>query len=155
MSEEIINKSWIDLGNLFIGIGTIFLGFIVLFVNTRNSKLDRKVQIANKRQEWINNLRKNVAIFLGEIEIISETSNNPLNKVSNNNLQTLFRSMNEISMLVHPEDEDSSKLIELMAQTLTRAKNGDQKYAEYAPQVVIYGKILMDKEWKKIKQLKN
>lgn len=38
---EVIKDHWIDLGNLAIGVGTIFLAIVVLIVNTRSSNRNR------------------------------------------------------------------------------------------------------------------
>ena len=52
------------LGNLAIGVGTIFLGIIVLIVNSNNSSKDRKIHIADKRKDWMVEFRNLVGELL-------------------------------------------------------------------------------------------
>ncbi|MDO6603174.1 hypothetical protein [Arenibacter palladensis] len=125
MKQELLTNSMADYGNLAIGAGTIFLGIIVLIVNSRNSNRDRKIHVANKRQEWIREFRNAVSTFQGEIEVVYELASSTSSEIPYKYMQSLYRSMNEIIMMVYSDDDNSTELLEKMSEVLVKAKKGD------------------------------
>lgn len=53
--------SWIEFGNLAIGLGTFALAIVLGVLGWHNSRRDRKVHIADKQQEWLREFRHNIA----------------------------------------------------------------------------------------------
>ena len=49
--------NWIDKATLAVGIVSIFVAMVVLVVNNRNQARNRKIHVADKRQEWCRDFR--------------------------------------------------------------------------------------------------
>ena len=64
---DVQEHSIYDYGELAIGIGTFILAVAVAVSTYYNSRKDRKVHIANKRHEWINEVRNLVSEITSEI----------------------------------------------------------------------------------------
>ncbi|GJE15592.1 hypothetical protein [Methylobacterium marchantiae] len=58
----------IDFGNFAVGVATAAIALVSLYIAVRSTKSDNKKAIAEFRQLWIDDLRSNIADFVGCIE---------------------------------------------------------------------------------------
>lgn len=119
---ESMKNNWIDLGNLAIGVGTIFIAIAVLIVNTRSTNRNRLVHLADKRQDWVNRLTDLVSEYTSLHMFIDANEGKieaPEWREKVNRLSTL---MTSIILMLDPNDSVQQSVIEKIA-TITKPKS--------------------------------
>lgn len=111
-----LQNNWIEFGNRAIGIGTFALAMVLGTITLIGSNKDRKVHIADKRQEWIVTFRKQIAgiltvqhQFMLQIDDCSVAELDAILK----ELNTLN---NEVKFMFHSKDKNREKLDDLFTE---------------------------------------
>jgi hypothetical protein len=68
----VLENIQIDLGNLVVGIATIFIAMVTLRTTMANIRMEANHRIASFRVNWIENLRSNVSKFIGAVHILKK-----------------------------------------------------------------------------------
>lgn len=66
----ILENIQIDLGNLVVGVATIFIAMVTLRTTMANIRMEANHRIATFRVTWIEELRSNVSKFIGAAHIL-------------------------------------------------------------------------------------
>lgn len=145
--------SWVDFGNLAIGIGTFILAIVLGIATWLNSSRDRKVHIANKRQDWINELRIMVSEYLS---IVEETW--VVNNVPNDNFRRLLALKAKFPLMLNPNENSSKELLEnldeLYEGLFKEGKVSKEGFDVLKKDLLETTQQILKTEWNKIKKLK-
>ncbi len=137
-----------DIGNLILGLSAGVLAWVTWNSNNKNSKRDRLVHIANKRQEWINDLRDCVSELLGICSTVIEEDV----KDEEVFFYKYYFLISKIRLLLNPH-EQKTKLLEEELNKLIDVENREvdfQFYEQMENVRKIVNEILKE-EWDRIK----
>lgn len=153
---ETLSTQYIDLGNLAIGIGTFALAIVLGIININASEKSRKVHIADKRQEWITNFRKQVSKVLAlQLQfdlIIKDCSVEELDKL----LMELNLASYEIKFMLPRNDKRRNELEDLYSEIFTLLKNRESNsFSKKQYQVIKIIDSIINEQQKKIVNLDN
>lgn len=70
MLEWFRENSQIDLGNAFVGLGTVTVAFVTLYVAITANRQSRNRVLLDFRGLWIEEIRKTISSYIGAIESI-------------------------------------------------------------------------------------
>ena len=154
MAEQ--NCDWINYGNLSIGIGTFILAIILGITTIISNRKSRKIHIADKRQDWIINFRKQIA----EILTLQQQLNLIIKDCSLEELETLLMALNlatnEIRFMFPNGDKRRNKLEDILAEIMEDFKNkSDEKLAVKQYQIIQITDFIINKQRIKIVELDN
>ncbi|MDH7444647.1 hypothetical protein [Aquimarina sp. 2201CG14-23] len=148
----------VDLGNLILGFGTFFLGIVVLYINTKNSNRDRRIHLADKRQQWIVEFRSTIVELLIEMEKVNSSIDNTSEQSSKYEDEIslpLIKKLHEITLLVDSFNDKSADLLDEIGASISLIKNDRVQFLNNIPKILILSKELIHHEWEKIKTLSN
>lgn len=160
--------SWIDFGNLAIGIGTFVLAVVLGVIGWYNSKRDRKVHIADKRHDWINEFRTNVAEFytvMNDAGMVNDFGGHE--GQTRDVVRQLNLSLNKLRLLLDPKSEHTNKLLTYMGEMIRLimveynaiAPEGEDNYrqeiAKMDSEIYMVSEKIISEKWEKIKNLKD
>jgi len=126
------NMPWVVA--LFIGITTLYLGHRQLKSNERTIKLQiesmqkiakldfNKTVISGNRQEWINDLRNSISLYMAKIdayELIVNYEKDNYDKITSK-FEEIMNLELKINLLLNPDEKDSKRLKKLI-RNYTRA----------------------------------
>jgi len=124
---ETQTTNYVDIGNLAVGIGTFALAMVLGIINIVANRKSRKIHIADKRQEWVSNFRKQtskvLALQLQFDLIIKDCSVEELDKL----LMELNSISYEIKFMLALTDKRRDELEDLFAEIFTLLKNRESE----------------------------
>ena len=148
-----VSCEWVEFGNLAIGVGTFVLAIVLGISNWRTSSMDRKVHIANKRQDWINELRIMVAEYLSIAQEMHVRR-----KVPDDLMRRLITIRNKLVLMLNPEEENTKLLIEILDsiynELFTKGEINNKRFYALKTQSLNTAQKIFKSEWRKIKNLK-
>tara|TARA_R110000751_G_C13788546_1_gene481855 strand:- start:989 stop:1456 length:468 start_codon:yes stop_codon:yes gene_type:complete len=153
---EVNSPTILDYGNLAVGAGTFLLAIVLGISNYSRSIKDRKVHMADKRYEWINEFRENVAQILSissEINILREAG---LYDEANAIFNELRLKVNLVRLMLDNNIEDSHLLLEKLGNLLVHSFGHDlsQDFLALDNEVYSASQKIINKEWSRIENLK-
>jgi hypothetical protein len=153
---ETSTTQYIDLGNLAVGIGTFTLAVVLGIINIIAARKSRKIHIADKRQEWVSNFRKQVSKILAlQLQfdlIIKDCSVEELDKL----LMELNLVSYEIRFMLAPTDKRRDDLEDIFAEIFTALKNRrSENFSKKQYQVIKITDSIINEQRKKIVDLDN
>ncbi|MFH7010851.1 hypothetical protein ACHRV5_03210 [Flavobacterium sp. FlaQc-52] len=153
---EIPSSELINFGNLAVGIGTFALATVLGIVSIVSTRKNRKIHIADKRQEWVASFRKQVSQILTLQKqfdlIIKDCSVEELDVL----LKELNMASNEIRFMFDPTDKRRDKLEELFAEIFNDFRNKQtEDFAKKQYQIIKIADSIISKQRKKIIELDN
>ena len=153
---ETQTTQYIDLGNLAVGIGTFALAIVLGIINIITARKSRKIHIADKRQEWVSNFRKQVSKILAlQLQfdlIIKDCSVEELDKL----LMELNLVSYEIRFMLAPTDKRRDDLEDIFAEIFTALKNRrSENFSKKQYQVIKITDSIINEQRKKIVDLDN
>lgn len=148
------NFNLVEIGNLLIGVSTLILAIVVLYVNNYNAKRNQRIHIADKRSKWIEEFRIHLSTFMTELNQIHRSQLAGTQIPSNEAVKPLYYSMNMITLLIQDEDVNSSILIEDLGEILEMVLKKKKEYGQLTPKIFLTAKKITDREWELIKELK-
>jgi hypothetical protein len=75
MSDWLLQKGQVDFGNLAVGVATIIIAFVTLYVSILNIHGVRSQKLADLRSSWLDDLRQHLASFGGVVHEIMLSEN--------------------------------------------------------------------------------
>jgi hypothetical protein len=153
---ETSTTQYIDLGNLAVGIGTFTLAVVLGIINIIANRKSSKIHIADKRQEWVSNFRKQVSKILAlQLQfdlIIKDCSVEELDKL----LMELNLVSYEIRFMLAPTDKRRDDLEDIFAEIFTDLKNRrSENFSKKQYQVIKITDSIINEQRKKIVNLDN
>jgi hypothetical protein len=153
---ETSTTQYIDLGNLAVGIGTFTLAVVLGIINIIATRKSSKIHIADKRQEWVSNFRKQVSKILAlQLQfdlIIKDCSVEELDKL----LMELNLVSYEIRFMLAPTDKRGDDLEDIFAEIFTDLKNRrSENFSKKQYQVIKITDSIINEQRKKIVNLDN
>jgi len=153
---EIPSSELINFGNLAVGIGTFALAIVLGVISIVSTRKNRKIHIADKRQEWVASFRKQVSQVLTLQQqynlIIKDCSVEELDAL----LKELNMASNEIRFMFDPTDKRRDKLEDLFAEIFNDFRNKQtEDFAKKQYQVIKITDSIISKQRKKIIGLDN
>ncbi len=153
---EILSSEWIDFGNLAVGIGTFTLAVVLAIISIVSTRKDRKIHIADKRQELISTFRRQVS----QVMTLQQQHNLIIKDCSVEELDALIKELNMaengIRFMFDPTDKRRDKLEDIFAEITNDFKNKQTEYfAEKQYQIIKITDSIISKQRKKIVELDN
>jgi hypothetical protein len=116
----------LDLGTFTVGIATMMVAFVSLFVALRSTRASNNQRIAEFRQEWIDDLRQHVSQFVGATyEILNHTLSSVEGADRQRELDIKHSELKQlesfIAMKLNSHELDHRILVKLLAHTRGRA----------------------------------
>lgn len=148
---------------LAIVVAAVVAGLISYFINNTNTRVQREIIVANKRQEWIDSLRQDVALMLSRCNyLVFKTidQKNITQKEIDEELAKLTELMHRIQLRLNPKDteEPHAQLIGATDQIITAIKNlvhkpeNIEEYKEIRLLVISLSQIIFKSTWEKVKK---
>ncbi|MEX0315692.1 MAG: hypothetical protein AB3N18_16060 [Allomuricauda sp.] len=143
--------NWIDYGNLAIGIGTFLLAVVLGIATWVRANRDRRVHVADKRQDWINGLRQAVSEYLA----VCNVADLRVQTEQIAAIQEYTALLRKIELMLNPYEDNSKQLLAKMEEMkgFLFARSDQLHYEVIADEITrITQKILKD-EWNRVKSL--
>jgi len=152
MTLETPACNWIDFGNLAIGIGTFLLAITLGIVAWVRANRDRRVHIADKRQDWINDLRDTISEYLAICSVVVDMKEDDNIDEKVERYTFLIR---KISLMLNPNEKKSKELfdkIEEMKEFLMM--RGEQwEFENLSDKITSVTQKILKEEWERVKSL--
>jgi hypothetical protein len=154
----------LDLGTFTVGVATMMVALVSLFVALRSTRASNNQKIAEFRQKWIDELREHVSQFVGvSYEILNHALSAAGGADRQRDLDTkhseLKRLESFIAMKLKSHEADHRILVALLAQTRGRAaafslSNTSQLATEVDRLIDLitdFSKLIYKSEWDRVR----
>ena len=117
------------------------------------AELQARANVLSKtRQEWINNLRQEVASFITTIETIVPLIFSQRNTAEmSRQLADMYLQLNRTRLLINPDEDDHSTLVKIMQEVATMASSGDRTAASRNHELTSLSQKILKREWERVK----
>ena len=152
MALETPASDWIDFGNLAIGIGTFLLAITLGIVTWVRANRDRRFHVADKRQDWINDLRDTISEYLAICSVVVDMKEDDDIHQKVERYTFLIR---KISLMLNPDEDKSKKLlskIEEMKEFLM-IKGEQWEFEDLSDNITHVTQKILKEEWERVKSL--
>jgi len=117
------------------------------------AELQARANVLSKtRQEWINNLRQEVASFITTIEIIvplmfAQKDTAEMSK----QVSQMYLQLNRIRLLINPDEDDHSSLVKIMQEVAIMVTSCDRTAASRSHELTSLSQKILKREWERVK----
>lgn len=161
------------IGTLVLGLATIILGLLnyrlsnmVKSESKRSAEKDRRVHLADKRHDWVRELRETVSGFLSAIQEVTtaKKTNDYHDALNISNKVGLLT--NKTRLLLLPEGNNTADqllskmteyvqvaMVEKRPMDIDKRKEYDDRILDIDAEVSLLAKSIIETEWEKIKNL--
>ncbi|MFG1418627.1 hypothetical protein V5F38_07510 [Xanthobacter sp. V0B-10] len=113
----ILENIQIDLGNLVVGIATIFIAMVTLRTTMANIRMEANHRIASFRVSWIENLRTEVSKFIGAAHILKKKASEGIKDEIDDLHTDIMRIESYILLMLNPNEAEHRILKDELEQT--------------------------------------
>tara|TARA_R110000744_G_scaffold88464_2_gene172469 strand:- start:6947 stop:7414 length:468 start_codon:yes stop_codon:yes gene_type:complete len=141
----------LDYGQLVIGIGTLVLAMVLGIATWVKANRDRRVHIADKRQQWITDLRNSVSEYLAVCNIADM-------KIAIGDQDILERYwflVRKIGLLLNPDESKTKKLLSKMENMkfLFGSQGTQLEFEDLSEEITEITQKILKEEWERVKNL--
>lgn len=154
----------LDLGNFTVGLATIVVAFVTLYVALRAARSTNNHKLAEFRQVWIDDLRSHIAQFVGCVDgalnyACSASEGVDCKSELDRQFSEMKRLESYITLKLNPNEKDHRVLTELVAQARGRASGfvfnvsaalSDETHL-LIRLIVDYSRIILKTEWDRVR----
>lgn len=148
-------SSIFDYGELAIGAGTFLLALVVALTTAYTARRNRRIHIADKRMEWINEFRNTIT----ELIALCYLAAPPRDESSTKLLERYLTLQNKIDLMGLTEegpiwDEEHIIFDISEMESFVEGNMTNQDFIELKDRILQKSQRIINEKWKKIKNLK-
>jgi len=150
----------IDLGNLAVGLATVLIAFITLFVSLKNIKSQNGQKVAELRTQWIAELRTKFSDFIGTVysitnEVVTSTETAQSSTKLDQMHSDLMRLESSVTLFLNPKEALHSETIKVIGEirgrlaifSISSSKKLHDEIDDSARKLIENAQLILKIEW--------